>query len=132
MSTVPDWSESGDRRTMETFVRVGAIAADMIEIKSSLKEMAIALGKLAIVEERQMQDRSSMDRIFKELVTHEARLKILELAQPLQKQTTDWFSRIVWVIFSTVLAAILSFAVMDRSANKVARIGQIATETRIA
>lgn len=110
-----------DRRTMETFLRVENMASDISEIKGTMKEMSTAINKLAIVEERQAQDRGAMDRLFKGQVAHDIRIKALEQAQPLQQQTTDWFSRVIWVVIGAVLAAVLSLVVVDRSGIKAPR-----------
>lgn len=109
---------NAEQRILEAVVRMEGQASDIAEIKGSMKEMTIALNKLAIVEERQSQDRSALDRAFKGVADHEVRIKRLEQAQPLQQQTTDWVQKALWLVVGAVISAVLSLVVLDRAAQK--------------
>lgn len=61
-----------------------------------LKELANAVAKLAVIEERQTQSAQALERAFKVLEKVEGRLDALEKAQPLQQQSADWVGKAVW------------------------------------
>lgn len=109
-----------EQRILEAVVRMEGMGSDISDIKGTLKEMTVALNKLAIVEERQSQDRSALDRVFKGFAEHEVRIKKLELAQPLQQQTTDWVTKIIWLVVGAVVSAALSFVVVSRASARPA------------
>lgn len=95
------------------------------EMKEAMKEMAAAINRLAVIEERQNQDRQALERAFSaisdvakkhdqsvERVTAvvermEARLRALELAAPVNHHTTDMVQKVVWLVLAAVVGAIL-------------------------
>lgn len=116
--------------------RIDGLCADMNEMKHGIAQMADALTKLAIVEERQTQTILAQERAFKALErveerqhTHElvcrdqdkevrqliadsnerlsARVSELEKAEPMQAQTSKWVTAGVW----GALALLASFIV---------------------
>jgi hypothetical protein len=103
---------SDQQRLLEAVIRVEAMSQDITEIKQSTQKMAEAITKLAVVEERQAHDRAEIGRVFKRLDTQDQRIQTLELAQPLQKQATDWVGKAVWAVLSAVLTAVLSLVLI--------------------
>jgi chromosome segregation ATPase len=86
------------------------------EIKDAMHQMAAAVQKLAIIDERQANDRQSIDRAFSEIEKLNTRVKDLEDAAPAQKQASDWVHRSVSQIVSAVIAATLALVVGGRLA----------------
>lgn len=71
--------------------RLGAMDVlhrDVIEIKAVLRELTLAITKLAVVEERQTQISASMERAFTLLDGLERRIAELELQSPVTKRIT--------------------------------------------
>lgn len=79
-------------------VRLDNLHADVSGMRDVLKELATAVTKLAVIEERQGQAAQALERAFKVLENVEARLDALEHAQPLQQQATDWAKAGVWAV----------------------------------
>lgn len=98
-----------EQRNIEAVYRVERMSDDIVEIKSIIKEMALAIAKLALVEERQAQDRADLGRAFKNIDSHDGRIRTLENAQPLQQQATDWVGKGLWLVVGGVMSAVLSF-----------------------
>ena len=83
--------------------RLGLLSDDVGELKETLRQIASAVTRLALVEERQMQTNEALSRAFKQidkldlkLVGFEQRLGALERLQPQQQQTTTWVVSAVW------------------------------------
>ena len=86
--------------------RLGILSDDVGELKETLRQIASAVTRLALVEERQMQTNEALSRAFKQidkldlkLTGIEQRLGTLERMQPLQQQTNGW------VMTSVLIAA---------------------------
>lgn len=84
--------------------RLGLLSEDVGELKETLRQIASAVTRLALVEERQMQTNEAMSRAFKQidkldmkLTGIEQRLGTLERMQPLQQQTNGWVMTSVWI-----------------------------------
>ena len=95
------------------------------EMKDAMREMAAAIDRLAVIEERQNQDRAALERAFgaisdmnkkrdqttarvMEVVEKiEARMRALEMAQPLQSRTAEWVEK---AIFAAAAAAVMFVA----------------------
>lgn len=88
--------------------KIDAMSTDMSELKSSFKELAMAVARLAIIEERQTVTNESINRAFKTLDALSTRVTTLELAQPIQKQSSDFVQKAVGYIVAIVLGAIIS------------------------
>lgn len=83
--------------------RLDTLHKDVGDMKSGLKDLAIAITKLAVVEERLATSVQAQERAFKEISTAKddikavsARVATLEAAAPLQKKTMDWTFAGVW------------------------------------
>lgn len=101
--------------------RLGLLSADVGELKETLREIASAVTRLALVEERQMQTNEALSRAFKQidkldlkLTGIEQRLGTLERMQPIQQQTSSWVMSAVWaaagaaVVFMAKKAGVLA------------------------
>lgn len=88
--------------------KIEAISGDMSEIKQSMKELANAVSRLAVVEERQTATNDAIGRAFKDIETISGRVKVLEQAQPLQKQSSDLVQTAVKYIVVAVLGAVIA------------------------
>jgi len=104
-----------EQRLLEAVIRVERMGTDIIDIKTSIKEMALAITRLAIFEERQITDRLELGRTARRLDSQDERITVLELAQPLQQQTTDWAAKIAWLVIGAVLSAVLAIVVISRN-----------------
>ena len=85
--------------------RLGLLSEDVRELKETLHQIASAVTRLALVEERQMQTNEALSRAFKQidkldlkLTGIEQRLGTLERMQPLQQQTNGWVMTSVWIV----------------------------------
>ena len=83
--------------------RLGLLSEDVGELKEALRQIASAVTRLALVEERQMQTNEALSRAFKQidkidlkLTAVEQRLGALERMQPMQQQTNGWVLTAVW------------------------------------
>lgn len=76
--------------------RLDNLHEDVSGMRDVLRELASAVTKLAVIEERQTQSAQALERAFKVLEKVESRLDSLEHAQPLQQQTSDWVGKAVW------------------------------------
>lgn len=79
------------------------IHSDLAEVKTAIKEMASAMSKLALVEERQLQSSASISRAFneidglgKKIEAISERVTELEKREPTQIKAAEWVERAVW------------------------------------
>lgn len=79
------------------------LQGDMSEMKASIRELATAVARLALVEERQSNANEALTRAFKELDRHDRRLNVIEQAQPLQKHSSNIVQNAVAMILAAVL-----------------------------
>lgn len=77
-------------------VKLENLHSDVTGMQDVLKELAAAVTKLAVIEERQGQAAQALERAFKVLGKVENRLDSLEKAQPLQQQSADWVNKAMW------------------------------------
>jgi tetrahydromethanopterin S-methyltransferase subunit C len=94
--------------------RLGSLIDDVTEIKRSMREMALAMTRLAVFEERQVTDREGLGRAFDAIGQIDGRVKSLEQAQPIQKQTSDWVHKILGQVVSLVVGAVIALVVVDK------------------
>ena len=83
--------------------RLGLLSEDVGELKETLRQIASAVTRLALVEERQMQTNEALSRAFKQidkfdlkLTAVEQRLGARERMQPIQQQANGWVLTAVW------------------------------------
>lgn len=101
------------------------IRDDVAGMKDAMREVAAAINRLAVIEERQNQDRAALERAFNaisdvakkhdnaiarvmEIVEKvDGRLRALEMAQPLQSKTAEWVEK---AIFAAAAATVMFVA----------------------
>lgn len=92
-----------DRDVNVVITRLSGLSEDVNELKDTLKQIASAVTRLALVEERQMQTNEALSRAFKGMDKIDTRLSVtehrvvaLERDVPLQKQASGWVMSAVW------------------------------------
>ena len=88
-------------------MRLGVLSDDVGELKLTLREIATAVTRLALVEERQSQTNEALARAFKQLDKLDGRLSAIERELPLQRKTSSW---VFAAVSATAGAAILFIA----------------------
>lgn len=69
---------------------------DVSEMKSVLKDLATAITKLALIEERQANAAAALERAFGALERVESRVAALEKDVPANKRVNVWVDRAIW------------------------------------
>jgi alpha-D-ribose 1-methylphosphonate 5-triphosphate synthase subunit PhnI len=69
---------------------------DVSEMKSVLKDLATAITKLALIEERQANAAAALERAFGALERVESRVSALEKDVPANKRVGVWLDRAIW------------------------------------
>lgn len=84
-------------------VRLQGLHTDVNEIKSALSDLATAITKLALIEERQAQTGVAMDRAFNAVSKLESkleaiddRLRAIEKNDVNQSRTSEYVDKAVW------------------------------------
>ena len=85
-----------------------AISGDLAEVKATMRELANAVSRLAVIEERQNGTNESLNRAFAEITRLTGRVVSLEQSQPIQKQSSDFVQAAIKYIVAAVLGAILA------------------------
>ncbi len=88
--------------------KIESISGDMAEIKQTMRELAVAVSKLAVIEERQASTNDAITRAFKDINKLSDRIVVLEQNQPIQKQSSDLVQAAIKYIMAAVLGAILA------------------------
>lgn len=88
--------------------KIDSITSDLVELKSAMKEIASAVSRLAVVEERQTTTNESIGRAFKQIDALAVRVNGLEQSQPIQKQSSDAVQAAMKYILAIVLGAVVS------------------------
>jgi hypothetical protein len=76
--------------------KVESLHSDMNEMKVVMRDVASALTKLALIDERQSKMLETQERIFKLLDRLDVRVDILEKNEGKQNQATTWVFAAVW------------------------------------
>jgi hypothetical protein len=119
-------TEQQTQRVVEAVFRMEGAITDIAEIKVTMKELAVAVSRLAVVEERQSQDRAEIGRVFKRLDDHAGRIHTLEVAQPLQNQATNWVNKAIWLVVGAVVSAVVALVVINRATDVRAPVAMVA------
>jgi hypothetical protein len=96
-----------DQAISMVVARIALLHEDFGEMKVALREMANAISKIALVEERQQQAALAQERTFKGLEKLEARLEKLEAQAPINLQNNKRIERLIIGLFSVVAAAVM-------------------------
>ena len=94
-----------DGQVIGISARLESLHRDVGEMRDVLKELTVAINRLAVVEERQLQTAASLERAFKALEKVENRVADLEKQAPLNKQSNKWME----LLLMAVAGAALSF-----------------------
>ena len=105
--------------------RLKTVSADVAEMKSSMVQMASAVTRLAVMEERLGASREALERAFREITDLQLRVKAVEGAQPAQAQATKWVNQVIGLVLAGVVGAgIASFTRPAREPSNVPTIEQ--------
>lgn len=66
------------------------------ELRASMKQMADALTRLTLVEERQSSTSSAIERFAGSIEKLDERMRKLEISEPLQARSSEWIMNAVW------------------------------------
>lgn len=76
--------------------RLTTLHEDVGELKRAMTDLASAMTKLALIEERQSHAAVAQERAFKILERLEARVAALETQVPNTKRMNAWMERAIW------------------------------------
>ena len=79
-------------------MRIEHLHDSVDSMQEAMCRMADAVNKLAVVEERQSQAAEGISKLDARLDKIEDRLRVLEVAEPMQSKVTDWVLRAMWAI----------------------------------
>jgi len=84
-------------------VRIERLTHHMLRIRESVDridatmvKISDALTRLALVEERQAATSSAIERLAESIEKLDARLRALEIAEPMQAKSAEWVMGAVW------------------------------------
>lgn len=80
-----------------------AMSDDIVEIKTSLRDIAKALNSLTALEQKHINTKEDIDRIDSQVNDHEKRIRANELKLASQL----WIERIVWVAVAGIISAVI-------------------------
>lgn len=108
MADTPDNPQFG-RRSNDSgiIVKLELLHDDVSDMKSVLKELTVAINRLAVVEERQQQTATALERAFAALEKVEMRTSALELANVNTSRTSSMVDKGAWLIIGAVVTAIM-------------------------
>lgn len=83
--------------------RLDSLQSDVGDIKVSLRDLASAVNRLAIIEERQAVTIGSVERAFKAIHLVEDRLMALERTAPNNARIGAWVDRAVFAVIGVAV-----------------------------
>ena len=86
--------------------KLQTLHSDVSDVKSSLKDLTVAINKLALVEERLSNATAAQERSFKAMEKLEERIDNLEKAQVIDDNTSKWIDRGVVAFVGAAVAYI--------------------------
>ena len=100
------------RRLMDNEVAVishtiGRMANDMDDMKTSMKELTVAMNRLALAEERISHMGGAVERAFKNIELLIGRVNELERKSLVHSKTSDWVDKVIWLVVGAVVTALL-------------------------
>lgn len=101
--------------------RLDTLSEDLQEIRRTMRDLVTQVSKLAVIEADQRNSNAAIERAFKELEKVgagcekkcsdlERRIKVLEDAQPLQRQSSDWVQKFVSLLVAAAMGALVMTA----------------------
>ena len=94
--------------------RLKTLSSDVSEVKSSMVQMAGAVTRLAVMEERLGSSRDALERAFREINDLQTRLKSVENNQPVQAQTTRWVNQVIGLLIAAAVGAVATSSLRPR------------------
>lgn len=102
--------------------RLDTLSEDLQEIRRAMRDLVATIGKLGVIEADQRNSNAAIERAFKDLEKVGAclenrcsaldrRIKALEDAQPLQRQSSDWVQKFVGLLVAAAMGALVTTAV---------------------
>jgi hypothetical protein len=88
-------------------VQLKTLHEDVGEMKNAMKDLAAAITKLALIEERQANAAAAQERAFATLERVEERLSVLERDVPANKRISVWFDRAIWAAMGLMVMTVL-------------------------
>ena len=83
--------------------KLQSLHTDVSDIKGALKELTLAINKLAIIEERQTTISGSIERAFSAITRIEDRISIIEREAPNNQRIGAWVDRAVFAILGVAV-----------------------------
>lgn len=83
--------------------KIATLHEDVAEVKAVLRDLTAAITKLALVEERQLQMTSALDRAFAAISKLSDRLFVIERKLPEQSRIAAWVDRAVVAVVAVTL-----------------------------
>lgn len=77
------------------------------DMKQSIKELTIAITKLTLIEERQLQTTQSIEKAFISISRIEDRLNKLEILTPANKKVNLWLDRASWAAMGLITMLVI-------------------------
>lgn len=100
--------------------RLKTLSSDVSEMKSSMVQMAGAVTRLAVMEERLGSSRDALERAFREINDLQTRLKSVENSQPVQAQTTRWVNQVIGLLIAAAIGAVATSSLRPRESAPAA------------
>lgn len=94
--------------------RLRTVSSDVAEMKSSMVQMAGAVTRLAVMEERLGYSREAQQRAFEEIAELKKRLKAVEDTQPAHSQTTKWVNQAIGLVVAAAISAVGTSIILRR------------------
>lgn len=107
---LPVGRRGSDRRINTADVlgtKIDVLHDDVTDIKNVLKELTVAINRLALVEERQSKTADALERTVAALEKVDARVTSLEMLSVTSKQTNDWVGKAVWAAVAVLVIFVL-------------------------
>lgn len=76
--------------------KVESLHGDLTEMKTAMGQVASAITKLALIEERQAQVAANQERIFELIERIDGRVDALERTENEQARAATWVTNAVW------------------------------------
>ena len=110
-----------DHQIAVVVTRLDTLSEDLQEIRRTMRDLVTQVSKLAVIEADQRNSNAAIERAFKEMEKINARcderqkeldrrIKILEDAQPLQRQSSDWVQKFVGLLVAAAAGALVTAA----------------------
>lgn len=77
-------------------------------MKNDVSQIADALTRLALVEERQTYSSGAIDRLARSIESLDIRVKALEVQAPSNTRTAAWVDKVLWVAAGATFAMLIA------------------------